>query len=74
MAKYVKSNKMLLFVLFLRIARQLDKCWEPKKKIYAQTPTPQGKKMSLPKFMFSHLIGHMQILFLKLVVTIFGWN
>jgi hypothetical protein len=37
-------------------------------------PHPLGKKMSLPNFMFSHLIGHMQVLFLKLVVTIFGWN
>jgi hypothetical protein len=37
-------------------------------------PPIPTQKMSLPKFIFSHLIGHMQILFLKLVVTISGWN
>jgi hypothetical protein len=41
--------------------------------IYAHT-SHQEKKMSLLERLFNHLIGYMQILFLKFVVTILGLN
>lgn len=37
-------------------------------------PPPKGKKMSLHECIFNNLIGCMQILFLELVLIIFGLN
>ncbi len=50
------------------------------KRFHPRTPAllpllcPQGKKMTPLECMYSHLIGSMQFLFLKLVVTIHGLN
>jgi hypothetical protein len=50
------------------------------KKFHPYTPgplpllCPQGKKMTPLDCMYSHLIGSMQFLYLKLVVTIHGLN
>jgi hypothetical protein len=51
--------------------------WWEYKKLKKSMPTklfPKGKKVSPLKCMFCYLIGCMQILFLKLVVMIFGLN